>query len=132
VVISSFPSDYLRKRVNTCYSKKEGFKDKTAVMANVALDWAIVLGYISSMISSLVSLLSTYLYTKTATFPIAAAIILIFIFVPTIWWVFSFEPGTLVSTYNKHFRRLTNDKVCDLILITTYVFLGISQLLATP
>ena len=126
ILISHIPNKYWTEKVKTCYENREGFKGKTTVMANVALDWGKSLGYLNSMASLFLSLLVVYYKTSCAIF-LLIIIVWVFIFILTMWWVFSFNPGDLVSTYNKYLKTWTNDKVLRIILLLIYSILGIAQ-----
>lgn len=105
------------------------------VQRNIALDWETRIGAINAMVSSLVTLYSIFETSQSYKWLTITSIALIFIFVPTLFWIFSHKAGQLASL-RTHRGRILHSKMCaTIIIIVNLLLIGaifVNQQATTP
>jgi hypothetical protein len=101
----------------TTASSLAGYED---VVANVARDWNARYGFVSAILASILSVITIFADTQNYSAATLMIIVLLAIFSPMLWWIFSYDPDELVSVEK---FGLTVATWCKLILIVVNVLL---------
>jgi len=86
------------------------------VQRNIARDWEIRVGAITSMLSSLVALYSIFETSKSYAWLVGTSLVLVCVFLPLLFWIISNKAGHLESVVTRRFsmRRST---LCAILLV---------------
>jgi hypothetical protein len=117
ILISGVASNYLRASIREYVKNKSNIKPYLEFLYVVAEDWAERLGFINSMILSFISVLSAFAESQSYLWAGVALVVLVFIFTPTFFWVFSHQPSKLVGTKFPPPFAITHAQLCQIVLI---------------
>jgi hypothetical protein len=124
VLISSLFKGYLTKQVKHAADRdtKEGIRTHETFIRNVALGWAAQLGFVNAVIASFFSAISIWSASKNSAGTAVTLIVLLAIFTPMLWFVFTHEPDQLVSNTNRWPRTKPNT-ILKIVLVAVNVVL---------
>ena len=113
ILVSSFTDKYARSLI------------ADSVQRNIARDWESRIGFITSMISSLVGLYSVFETSQSFRWLTAMSLLLISIFVPMLFWIISHKAGQLSSVRTRR-GHLLHTTVCAIVLIMVNIALVVA------
>lgn len=122
IAISHLTQDYLRKTVATALNTDVTLKERVKYITNIALSWEAKLTFVNSMLAGLVAVWATFTSPSDVGWCIGISFLLLLLFVPGAWWIFSLKPDELTSS---RFRKinLTYDKATAAALILVNILL---------
>jgi hypothetical protein len=118
--ISGLIRGYLRGQVRRAADRGAvtGHED---FVRNVASGWATQLGFINAMLASLVSTISVWSASRSFEGVTLTIILLLLIFAPMLWYIFSHEPDQIESIKFGWRGKFTPAKVCKIVLLLVNV-----------
>src|SRR5689334_23128771 len=129
VLISRLFQGWLRELVSNSVFGQKPLDTKRSLVENIAEDWSDRVGFVNSMIVSLVTIFSIYSDTRSEGWAVATLVLLLAVFVPVFIWIVSHQIGELPATYTMHFN-ITHSWICRIILIAVNLVLLVSLLIA--
>jgi hypothetical protein len=118
--ISGLIRGYLRGQVRRAADRGAvtGHED---FVRNVASGWATQPGFINAMLASLVSTISVWSASRSFEGVTLTIILLLLIFAPMLWYIFSHEPDQIESIKFGWRGKFTPAKVCKIVLLLVNV-----------
>jgi len=116
LLISGLPKSYLKKRIKDFLWNKDGLREKTELIQNLALDWAARVGFINAMVAAIISPFSIYSETRSYGWLTITLLPSFAIFFCMIWFIFRQEPDQMVAGWVRR-AKMSPANFCKLILL---------------
>lgn len=113
--ISGLTKNYLKRSIAKFLRDKEGVKEKTSLIQNLALDWAARSGFINAMAAAIISPFSIYSDVRSYGWLTLTAVLFFVIFLPMFIFIFSQEPDEMVAGQVR-WAKMSPAKLCKFIL----------------